>query len=143
VTVTRPQSWSNIVHYNPYQFAGGLADSTSTLMHYGMRWYDPVTGRWTQQDSLETLADPSRANRYEYAGGNPANYVDPTGRDFWDFIRHVGASTVTGIWTGFAGGCVAGLLAGPPGCGAAGTLAAVGGAAAGLVGGVITYFQGE
>jgi RHS repeat-associated protein len=58
VTVTRPQSWSNIVAYNPYQFAGGLADATSTLMHYGMRWYDPLTGRWTQQDSLETPRRP-------------------------------------------------------------------------------------
>ena len=44
-----------------------------------MRWYDPVTGRFTQQDSLETLADPTRANRYEYAASNPLNYIDPTG----------------------------------------------------------------
>ncbi|WP_346621074.1 hypothetical protein [Blastococcus montanus] len=37
--------------------------------------------RFIQQDSLETLADPTRANRYEYAAGNPVNYVDPVGRD--------------------------------------------------------------
>jgi RHS repeat-associated protein len=67
----------------PYRFAGGLVDRiNSGLVKFGMRWYDPVTARWTQPDSLETLGDPSRANRYEYAGGNPVNYVDPSGTDF-------------------------------------------------------------
>jgi RHS repeat-associated protein len=74
---------SAIVTISPYRYAGGTHDPTSPLMHYGQRWYDPTTGRWTQQDSLETLADPSRANRYEYAASNPTNYVDPTGLETW------------------------------------------------------------
>lgn len=64
-----------------YGYAGGFDDPTSGLVHFGQRWYDPAAGRFTQQDALETLADPTRANRYEYANGNPINYVDPTGRD--------------------------------------------------------------
>lgn len=63
-----------------YGYAGGFDDPRSTLIHYGQRWYNPETGRFTQQDALETLADPARANRYEYAASNPINYVDPTGQ---------------------------------------------------------------
>lgn len=62
-----------------YRFTGGIHDRTTNYLKMGQRWYDPATGRFTQQDSLETLADPTRANRYEYAASNPTNYVDPTG----------------------------------------------------------------
>ncbi|RBY92113.1 hypothetical protein DQ244_07345 [Blastococcus sp. TBT05-19] len=70
---------SSAVDVQRYGYAGGLRDTSGHLMHYGMRWYDPITGRFTQQDSLETLADPTRSNRYEYAASNPTNYIDPTG----------------------------------------------------------------
>ena len=62
-----------------YGYAGGFDDPASGLVHYGQPWYDPAPGRFAQQDSLETIADPTRANRYEYANSNPVNYVDPTG----------------------------------------------------------------
>ena len=48
-----------------YGYAGGFDDPTSGLVRFGQRWYDPATGRWTQPDALETLADPTGANRYE------------------------------------------------------------------------------
>lgn len=75
---------NSVTALNPYRFAGGMYDRSSNLVKFGMRWYDPATGRFTQQDSVETLADPSRANRYEYAAGNPCNFVDPTGQDISD-----------------------------------------------------------
>jgi RHS repeat-associated protein len=64
---------------NPYVFTGGLKDRTTGWVKLGLRFYDPETGRFSQQDSLEVLADPSRGNRYQYAGSNPVNYVDPLG----------------------------------------------------------------
>ncbi|WP_091933612.1 RHS repeat-associated core domain-containing protein, partial [Blastococcus sp. DSM 46786] len=77
--VTTPgQNAAEVTRFNPYGYAGGIDDPNSTLVHFGQRWYDPATGRFTQPDSLETLADPTRANRYEYAASNPINYVDPT-----------------------------------------------------------------
>lgn len=56
---------------------------------YGQRWYNPATGRFTQQDSIERYADPKQGNRYAYAADNPINYVDPTGKDVdWgDFAK--------------------------------------------------------
>jgi RHS repeat-associated protein len=65
---------------NPYRFAGGLNDRSTGYVKYGLRYYDPGTGRFTQQDSVEVVADPARGNRYQYAGSNPVNNVDPTGR---------------------------------------------------------------
>jgi RHS repeat-associated protein len=76
-----PAHISNAQRVDPFRYAGGTYDYTSDLIKFGQRWYDPDTGCFTQQDSIETLADPSRANRYQYAGGNPVNYVDPTGRE--------------------------------------------------------------
>jgi RHS repeat-associated protein len=90
---------------SPYRFAGGLNDRTTGYVQYGLRYYDPGTGRFTQQDSLEVLADPSRGNRYQYAGSNPVNYVDPSGRDF--------ATDLGGFIGGALGALAASALCGP------------------------------
>jgi RHS repeat-associated protein len=82
VTVTNPSGTSAINTFNPFRYAGGTYDYSSNLILFGQRWYDPATGRFTQQDALETIGDPSRSNRYEYAASNPTNYVDPTGADY-------------------------------------------------------------
>lgn len=49
-------------------------------MKFGLRWYEPTTGTWTQQDTLDAPLDPGNANRYGFAGGDPVNQNDPTGR---------------------------------------------------------------
>ncbi len=64
---------------NPYRFTGGLHDRTTGYLKLGQRFYDPATGQWTQQDAVEPLANPTRANRYQYAGSDPINFVDMTG----------------------------------------------------------------
>jgi len=64
---------------NPYVFAGGLQDRATSLIRYGARWYDPTTGTWTQQDTLNAPLDPANANRYTYVGDDPINRIDPTG----------------------------------------------------------------
>jgi len=69
------------------------------------RYYDPSTGRFTQQDSVEVIGDPGRGNRYTYAGDNPGNRVDPAGESWWDILDI--ASTVVDM----AIGCVSGLAA--------------------------------
>jgi len=132
-----------------YGYAAGVIDNGSTLVHYGMRWYDPSTGRFTQQDSLETLADPKRSNRYEYAASNPVNYVDPTGRDFWDEVSDYAGNFFEGFSNGLSVGlgCLGGAttaleIAGPVAVAypAVGVGAAVTGCA---VGGYVAYANGE
>lgn len=64
---------------NPYLFKGGIQDRTTGWVHFGARWYDPATGRFTQQDTLDAPLDPANANRYAYAGDDPLNNLDPAG----------------------------------------------------------------
>jgi RHS repeat-associated protein len=64
---------------NVVRFTGGITDETTGLTKFGKRFYDPKLGRFTQQDTLNTLSDPGRGNRYAYAGANPVTNIDPTG----------------------------------------------------------------
>jgi RHS repeat-associated protein len=64
--------------------SGGIKDVNRGLVHFGARWYDPTTGTWTQQDTLDSPLDPANANRYAYAGDDPINASDPTGASSLD-----------------------------------------------------------
>jgi len=79
-------AWGNATHTsgtiadNPYQYVGELGyythwqEPTLNLLQLGVRYYDPTTGRFTQQDPIK-----DGLNWYGYAGGNPIRYVDPFG----------------------------------------------------------------
>ena len=59
-------------------YAGGVR-SPGGLTHFGARYYEANTGRWTQQDPINQAADLRQSNRYPYVGGDPINTVDPSG----------------------------------------------------------------
>ena len=61
---------------NPYAFKGGIQDRATGWVHFGARWYNPITGTWTQQDTLDAPLDPANANRHAYAGDDPINNLD-------------------------------------------------------------------
>ncbi len=64
---------------NPWKFAGGYLDSTG-LYKFGMQYYDPALGRWTQQDPIAgSISNPSTVNRYLYIVDDPINATDATG----------------------------------------------------------------
>ena len=83
-------------HLIPWRFAGAYADP-SGLYKMGERYYDPVVGRWTQQDPIYDPLDPKQSNRYAYVGNDPINFIDPGGaaacksgkRDLFDFFDDV------------------------------------------------------
>lgn len=72
---------SNIWEINPYWAHTGLRDPSTRFLKHGTRWNDTTTGRWTTTDPITRLADPNNANPYQYAGSNPCNNTDPTGKD--------------------------------------------------------------
>jgi RHS repeat-associated protein len=76
----------------PFGFAGGLADPATGLVRFGMRDYEPETGRWTARDPA--LFGGGQANLYLYAGGDPVGQRDPTG------LVCLGGS----VYAGFGGG---------------------------------------
>ncbi len=67
---------------NAWRYAGGYYDVSTGLYKFGIRYYDPATGRWTQRDPVGgSLLETVKANPYVYAGDDPVNLVDPTGMD--------------------------------------------------------------
>jgi RHS repeat-associated protein len=64
---------------NPYRFAGEYFDSSSGLYKIGARYYDPVTGRWTQPDPVADYLDLAGPTAYAYAADDPVNRTDPSG----------------------------------------------------------------
>jgi RHS repeat-associated protein len=61
---------------NPWTYATGYDDTATGYLKLGARYYNPTTGRFNQPDPAALYGG------YAYAGDNPTNYTDPTGRDF-------------------------------------------------------------
>ena len=59
---------------NPYSYSGEYADSETGLQYLRGRYYSPVLGRFTQEDTYH-----GQGNRYNYCGANPLKYADPSG----------------------------------------------------------------
>ena len=81
--LTSLTSTGNVGINNPWRYAGAYQDGTG-LYKMGHRYYDPTTGRFTQQDPIHDPFDPKSWNRYVYVGGDPINYTDPTGLSWWN-----------------------------------------------------------
>jgi RHS repeat-associated protein len=61
---------------NPFQYVGRENDGTG-LYYYHARYYLPGVQRFISEDPLGFLSGD--LNLYAYVGGNPINYIDPTG----------------------------------------------------------------
>ncbi len=55
------------------------------LMYYNARYYDPLTSRFSQADTLiPNPGDPQSWDRFAYTMNNPVRYTDPSGHDICD-----------------------------------------------------------
>ena len=53
---------------------------------YSARYYNPSTGRFMSRDPWKGfLFDAKTLHKYLYVGSNPVNYVDPRGRDLFEY----------------------------------------------------------
>jgi len=59
---------------NPFGFTGYQVDEVSGLQYAQARYYAPMLGRFGAEDPLK-----DQLNWYGYCGGNPVNFVDPSG----------------------------------------------------------------
>lgn len=60
-----------------FGYAGGLEDEATGLVRFGLRDYEPASGRWTARDPI--LLRGGQANLYVYVGNDPIQYRDPLG----------------------------------------------------------------
>jgi RHS repeat-associated protein len=61
----------------PFGFAGGIYDTDSALVRFGVRDYDPSTGRWLAKDPIQF--DGGQGGLYVYVGNDPINLTDILG----------------------------------------------------------------
>jgi RHS repeat-associated protein len=59
----------------PFGYQGGWTDSLTGLVRMGLRWYDPVPGRFTSEDPRA----PNAPMTWQYANNDPLTFVDPFG----------------------------------------------------------------
>jgi RHS repeat-associated protein len=74
---------------NNYLYRGEQFDPDLGLYYLRARYYNPATGRFMSRDPEDgILPDPMTLHKYDYAGGDPVNAWDPTGRTTatWDQV---------------------------------------------------------
>ena len=106
--------------FQPFGYAGGLDDRRTGLERFGVRDYDPGTGRWIEPDPILFAGG---ANLYAYADNDPINFIDPSG------LYCLSNRAILAI-----SGAIGGALAG-----AAATSETGPGAVGGEAGGLVTY----
>ena len=67
--------------FQPFGYAGGLDDRRTGLERFGVRDYDPATGRWIEPDPI--LFAGGGTNLYAYTDDDPVDEVDPLGLFGW------------------------------------------------------------
>jgi len=68
---------------NAYTYSGERFDQNIGLFHLRARDYNPLTGRFETMDpAAGDILNPATLHKYVYAGNNPVNAIDPTGRGF-------------------------------------------------------------
>ncbi len=79
-------AWGNIASQtgstpNVYLYRGEQFDPDLQLYYLRARYFNPLTGRFLTRDTVDgKLVDPRTLHKYLYAGGDPINAKDPTGR---------------------------------------------------------------
>ncbi|WP_374077024.1 RHS repeat domain-containing protein [Bdellovibrio bacteriovorus] len=87
-------STERIDSISPFGFAGGLYDRDTGLIRFGMRDYDPETGRWTSKDPI--LFGGGDTNLFGYAANDPINKFDPEGKSAVAVTACIGYFAATG-----------------------------------------------
>ncbi len=82
---------SNNPNYQMFGFGGGLYDSDTKLIRFGVRDFDPVIGRWLSKDPISFNGGSS--NLYTYISNNPVNMVD-----YWGLYGYEVHYHLTKMW---------------------------------------------
>src|SRR5208283_4254930 len=98
-------AWGNAVNTtgftpNVYLYRGEQYDSDLGLYYLRARYYNPQIGRFLTRDpEAGRIKAPATLHKYLYAGGDPVNRLDPTGRDLLTYTLQLAKNAV---WLGRA-----------------------------------------
>jgi RHS repeat-associated protein len=67
----------------PYAYRGKRYDPETSLIYFGLRYYDPAQHRWLTPDPLGAI---DHENLYQYVYNNPLLYWDATGASFLGYV---------------------------------------------------------
>ncbi len=91
-----------LIKLGPTNVFGPALNSKNRLIYCHYCYYDPLSGRWISRDPAGL---DGGVNGYEYCNGNPLMNVDPSGKDFREYLQGVGGvfrgygSTLKGVVT--------------------------------------------
>ena len=81
-------AFGNLIHAvgtsdNAFLYCGEYYDAETGTYYLRARYYDPTSGRFTQQDAWAFMdpSDPLSLNLYTYCANNPVMYIDPSGEN--------------------------------------------------------------
>ena len=77
----------------PYAYVGKRYDTSTGLLYFGKRYYNPNLGRWLTQDPLGPV---DHSNLYQYVYNNPYRFQDPTGENVLGFLCGIGQIVLGG-----------------------------------------------
>jgi len=83
-----------------YQFTGRELDSSSNLLYYRARWYDPGQGRFLSEDPIGFTGG---IDLYSYVFDNPVSRVDPLGLAPCISKYIAGGAAIGGLLEGLVG----------------------------------------
>ncbi len=79
--------WSN---FSSYGYNGESYDYITGLQYLRARYYDPATGRFLTQDTVQgDVMNPLTQNLYSYTQNNPLNLIDPSGHISKELIQRL------------------------------------------------------
>ena len=85
-------------------------DSDLGLYYLRARYYNPATGRFLSRDPEDgTPLIPITLHKYIYAGSNPTNWIDPSGRDIIEDVLVLEDKTQTAVEFANTVGCYANI----------------------------------
>jgi RHS repeat-associated protein len=79
-------AWGNLLNStgttpNVYMYRGEQYDPDLGLYYLRARYYNPLTGRFMSRDPEDgQRINPTSLHKYLYAGGDPVDSIDPSGR---------------------------------------------------------------
>jgi RHS repeat-associated protein len=83
---------------NNYMYRGEQYDADLGLYYLRARYYNSLTGRFLSRDpEAGKPVDPKTLHKYLYAGGDPVDSFDPTGRTLFDYEETLARSTAETI----------------------------------------------